>query len=137
MWESEIFESLSVVEQLLEVGSDWIMTQVQGQERAEAHEDVVGEDGESVVGEGEGDELESVGEHGGVEVLDLIVGQVQVSQWLGDVRQSRVGHHLELVVAEVESLQLAVPEGVAGQRAEPGKYLRLKTILGGEYFMME
>ena len=78
--ESEIFQSLSVVEQLLEVGSDWIMTQVQGQERAEAHEDVVGEDGESVVGEGEGDELESVGEHGGVEVLDLIVGQVQVSQ---------------------------------------------------------
>ena len=85
--ESEIFESLSVVEQLLEVGSDWIMTQVQGQERAEAHEDVVGEDGQPVVGQGEAEELEGAGEHGGVEVLDVVVRQVQVTQGVRHLRQ--------------------------------------------------
>ena len=118
--ESEIFQSLSVVEQLLEVGSDWIMTQVQGQERAEAHEDVVGEDGESVVGEGEGDELESVGEHGGVQVLDLVVREIEIAQGVGYIRHGTVGHHLELIVAQVQFLQLAVTEGVAWQGAEPG-----------------
>ena len=83
------------MEQLLEVGSDGIVGQVQGQEGAEAHEDVVGQDGESVVGEGERDQLECVGEHGGVQVLDLIEGQVQISHGLRDICQGTVGHHLE------------------------------------------
>ena len=72
MGESQILQTLGVVEQLLEVGPDGVVGQVEGQEGAEAHEDVVREDGESVVGEGEGDELEGVGEHGGVQVLDLV-----------------------------------------------------------------
>ena len=89
------------------------------------------------MGERERDELETVREHRRVKMLNLVVGEVEVAQRRGHGGEGAVGHHLELVVAEVESLQLAVPEGVAGQRAEPGKYLRLKTILGGEYFMME
>ena len=80
MRESEVLESLSVVEEFLEVCSDGVVGEVEGEEGAQAHEDVVGEDGESVVGKRQGDELEAVGEHGGVQVLDLIVREVEIAQ---------------------------------------------------------
>ena len=107
------------MKQLLEVGADRIVAEVQREEGAEAHEGVVGEDGQPVVGQGQGDQLETVGEHGGVQVLDLVVGQVQVPQGLGHVSQSTVGHHLELVVIQVQRLQLRVSERVAWQRPQP------------------
>ena len=60
MRQPQLLESLGVVEQLLEISSDRIMAQIQCQQGAHAHEDVVREDGESVVGQGEGDELQTV-----------------------------------------------------------------------------
>ena len=63
MRESELLEPLGVVEQLLEVGPDGVVGQVQGQERAQPHEDVVREDGQTIVGQRQRDELETVGEH--------------------------------------------------------------------------
>ena len=82
MGQSQLLQPLGVVEQLLEVCPDWVVGQVQGQEGAQTHEDVVGQDGQPVVGQGERDELESVGEHGGVEVLDLVEGEVEIPQCL-------------------------------------------------------
>ena len=107
------------MEQLLEVCSDGIVAQVQREEGGEPHERVVGEDGQPVVGQGQRDQLEAVGEHGGVQVLDLVVGEVQVPQGLGHVSQSTVGHHLELVVTQVQGLQLGVTERVTWQRPQP------------------
>ena len=107
------------MEQLLEVCSDGIVAEVQREEGAEAHEGVVGEDCQPVVGQGQRDQLETVGEHGGVQVLDLVVGEVQVPQGLGHVRQRPVGHHLELVVTQVQRLKLGVSERVAWQRPQP------------------
>ena len=75
------------MEQLLEVCSDGIVAQVQREEGGESHEGVVGEDGQPVVGQGEAEELEGAGEHGGVEVLDVVVGQVQVAQGVRHLRQ--------------------------------------------------
>ena len=63
MGEAELLEPLGVVEQLLEVGPDGVVGQVQGQEGAQPHEDVVREDGQTVVGQRQRDELETVGEH--------------------------------------------------------------------------
>ena len=85
--EPEHLEPLGVVEQLLEVGSYGVEGEVEGEEGAEAHEDVVGEDGQPVVGQGEAEELEGAGEHGGVEVLDVVVGQVEVAQGLRHLGQ--------------------------------------------------
>ena len=95
MGESELLQPLGVVEQLLEVGSDGVVGQVQGHQGAEAHEDVVRQDGQSVVGQRQGDQLQCVGEHGGVQVLDLIEGEVQISHGLRDISQGTVGHHLK------------------------------------------
>ena len=63
MGEAELLEPLGVVEQLLEVSPDGVVGQVQGQEGAQPHEDVVREDGQTVVGQRQRDELETVGEH--------------------------------------------------------------------------
>ena len=63
MREAELLEPLGVVEQLLEVCPDGVVGQVQGQEGAEAHEDVVRKDGQTIVSQGQRDELETVGEH--------------------------------------------------------------------------
>ena len=87
MGQSELLQTLCVVEQLLEVCSDGIVAQVQREQGAEAHERVVGEDGQPVVGQGEAEELEGAGEHGGVEVLDVVVRQVQVTQGVRHLRQ--------------------------------------------------
>ena len=50
--EAELLEPLGVVEQLLEVCPDGVVGQVQGQEGAEAHEDVVRKDGQTIVSQG-------------------------------------------------------------------------------------
>ena len=50
--EAELLQSLGVVEQLLEVCPDGVVGQVQGQEGAEAHEDVVRKDGQTIVSQG-------------------------------------------------------------------------------------
>ena len=52
-------------------------------------------------------------------MLDLIVGEVEVAQRLGHVGEGAVGHHLELVMAQVQRLQLRVAEGIAGKGSEP------------------
>ena len=52
MREAELLEPLSVVEQLLEVCPDGIVGNIQGQEGAEAHEDVVRKDGQTIVSQG-------------------------------------------------------------------------------------
>ena len=83
------------MEQLLEVSSDGVVGEVQGQQRAQAHEDVVRQDGQSVVGQGQGDQLQCVGEHRGVKVLDLIEGEIQISHGLRDISQGTIRHHLE------------------------------------------
>lgn len=117
--EAELLQSLGVVEQLLEVCPDGVVGQVQGQQGAQAHEDVVREDGQAVVGERQRDELETVREHRRVQMLDLIVGEVEVAQRLGHVGEGAVGHHLELVMAQVQRLQLRVAEGITGKGSEP------------------
>ena len=94
----EVRQSLGVVEQLLEIGSDRIVGQIQGQQGAEAHEDVVRQDGESVMGEGQGDQLQCVGEHRGVQVLDLVEREVEISHGLGDISQGSIGHHLDKII---------------------------------------
>ena len=85
--EPEHLKSLCVVEQLLEVGRDGVGGEVEGKEGAEAHEDVVREDRQPVVSEGEAEELEGAGEHGRVKVLDVVVGQVEVAQSLRHLGQ--------------------------------------------------
>ena len=117
--EAELLQSLGVVEQLLEVCPDGVVGKVQGQEGAQAHEDVVREDGQAVVGERQRDKLETVREHRRVQMLDLIVGEIEVAQRLGHVGEGAVGHHLELVVAQVQRLQLRVAEGITGKGSEP------------------
>ena len=52
-------------------------------------------------------------------MLNLVVGEVKVAQRLGHVGEGAVGHHLELVVAQVQRLQLRIAEGVTGKRSEP------------------
>ena len=52
MREAELLEPLGVVEQLLEVCPDGVVGQVQGQEGAQAHEDVVRKDGQTIVSQG-------------------------------------------------------------------------------------
>ena len=41
-------------------------------------------------------------------MLYLVVGEVEVAQGLGHVGEGAVGHHLKLVVAQVQCLQLRV-----------------------------
>ncbi len=41
-------------------------------------------------------------------MLYLVVREVEVAQGLGHVREGAVGHHLKLVVAQVQRLQLRV-----------------------------
>ena len=43
-------------------------------------------------------------------MLDLVVRKVEISQGVRDVCHGAVGHHLELVVAQVQGLQLGVAE---------------------------
>ena len=76
------------MEQLLEVGGDGVEGEVEGEQGAEAHEDVVREDGQSVVRQGQAEQLEGAREHGGVEVLDVVVGEVEVAQGLRHLCQS-------------------------------------------------
>ena len=76
MGQSEHLQPLGVVEQLFEVSPDRVVGEIQGEKGAEAHEDVVREDGEPVVGQGEAQQLEGGGEHGRVKVLDVIMGEV-------------------------------------------------------------
>ena len=51
-------------------------------------------------------------------MLYLVVGEVEVAQGLGHIREGAVWHHLELVVAQVQRLQLRVAEGITGKRSE-------------------
>ena len=71
-------------------------------------------------------------------MLYLVVGEVEVAQGLGHVGEGAVGHHLKLVVAQVESLQLRVAKGITGKRSQPGtqkscKYNLISMFFGNEY----
>ena len=81
--QSQHLQPLRVVEELLEVCTDGVVREIECEEGAETHEDVIRENGQSVMCEGEAEELESRGEHGRVKVLDVVVGEVQVTQGLG------------------------------------------------------
>ena len=51
-------------------------------------------------------------------MLYLVVGEVEVAQGFGHIREGAMGHHLELVVAQVQCLQLRVAEGITGKGSE-------------------
>ena len=76
----ELLEPLGEVEEFLEVGPNGIVGQVQPEQGAEAHEHIVGQDGEAVVGQRQGHEAQRGRQHGGVNVLDMVAGQVEVAQ---------------------------------------------------------
>ena len=61
-------------------------------------------------------------------MLYLVVGEVEVAQGLGHVGEGAVGHHLELVVAQVQRLQLRVAEGITGKRSEPETRRNWKSV---------
>ena len=111
-------QSLDVVEELLKVGSNGVGRQVKGHEVAQADEDVVGEDGEAVVGQTKADEVRRVGEHGAVDVLDAVVAQVQVADGGGGLGEGGGGHGYEVVVREVHGLDCRGLEYISGKGAE-------------------
>ena len=99
MCQPQLLQPLRVVEQLLEVSADGVVAQVEAEQRAQAHEDVVREDRQAVVRQAERHQAQAagehtvqystvqystvpVGEHGGVKVLDLVVGEVEVAETL-------------------------------------------------------
>ena len=72
-------KSLNVVKELLKVGPEVISGEVKNHEAAKADENVVWQDGEAVVLQGKAEEVRRVGEHGRVNVLDFVVGQVEAA----------------------------------------------------------
>ena len=61
-------------------------------------------------------------------MLYLVVGEVEVAQGLGHIREGAMGHHLELVVAQVQRLQLRVAEGITGKGSESETRRNWKSV---------
>ncbi len=80
-----------------EVHPERVGREVEGSKSADSDEDVVRQNGEPVVREGERDEVRHVGEHRRVQVLDGVARQVQVSKVCRHLRQGRRRHGHELV----------------------------------------
>ena len=115
----ERVQAPDVVAQRLEVDPQRVGREVKGSKPAHADEDVVRQDGEAVVGEGEGQKVRHVGEHGGVEMLDGVARQVQVPEVRRDLGQRRRRHRHELVGRQVDGFDRRRRKDVARQRPEP------------------
>ena len=63
MCQPQLLQALRVVEQLLEVSADGVVAQVEAEQRAQAHEDIVREDRQAVVGEAQRHQAQAAGEH--------------------------------------------------------------------------
>ena len=67
------------MKKLLKIGSEIISREVKNREAAKSNEDVVREDSEAVMLQRKGEKVRRVGEHGGVNVLYFVVGEVEAA----------------------------------------------------------
>ena len=70
---------LDIVKEFLKIGSQIIPREVKNCEAAESNKDVVWEDCEAVVFQGQGKQVRRVGEHGRVDVFYFVVGEVEAA----------------------------------------------------------